>query len=79
MLQGTCPTCHDFGPPGCLKTEPAEVGFVHTTVLFNFSGDTTLGGLFRGSDTTDRSCKVTIFFCFEQVAIHTMQCVKHDT
>ncbi len=31
MLQGTCPTCHDFGPPGCLKTEPAEVHFVQTT------------------------------------------------
>ena len=25
-VKGTCPTCHDFGPPGCLKTEPAEVG-----------------------------------------------------
>ena len=21
VYKGTCPTCHDFGPPGCLKNE----------------------------------------------------------
>jgi len=34
VYKGTCPTCHDFGPPGCLKTEPAEV----IPLLVGFSG-----------------------------------------
>jgi hypothetical protein len=25
VYKGTCPTCHDFGPPGCLRSEPPEV------------------------------------------------------
>ena len=25
VYKGTCPPCHDFGPPGCLKSEPPEV------------------------------------------------------
>ena len=34
VYKGTCPTCHDFGPPGCLKNEPSEV----IPLLVGFSG-----------------------------------------
>jgi len=34
VYKGTCPTCHDFGPPGCLKNENAEV----IPLLVGFSG-----------------------------------------
>lgn len=34
VYKGTCPTCHDFGPPGCLKSEPPEV----IPLLVGFSG-----------------------------------------
>jgi len=34
VYKGTCPTCHDFGPPGCLKNENADV----IPLLVGFSG-----------------------------------------
>ena len=34
VYKGTCPTCHDFGPPGCLKNENADV----VPLLVGFSG-----------------------------------------
>lgn len=34
VYKGTCPTCHDFGPPGCLKAENADV----IPLLVGFSG-----------------------------------------
>jgi len=34
VYKGTCPTCHDFGPPGCLKNESVDV----IPLLVGFSG-----------------------------------------
>jgi len=34
VYKGTCPTCHDFGPPGCLRNENSEV----IPLLVGFSG-----------------------------------------
>lgn len=28
VYKGTCPTCHDFGPPGCLKNENVNINFL---------------------------------------------------
>jgi len=34
VYKGTCPTCHDFGPPGCLRSEHGDV----VPLLVGFSG-----------------------------------------
>ena len=58
VYKGTFPTCHDFGPPGCLKDENVTPDSEVTSfvILFEFPGgcDPITGWVFWWSDSVDR-------------------------
>ena len=67
VYKGTCPTCHDFGPPGCLKNE--HVSFISHNIgssdglitVCSGGRDSTASGLLWRTDTAYRPCKERAF------------------